>query len=125
MSQKISPISLRLYNRKGFHHSMYSDLNYMQLWKKNFVLLHRYYQIYKNYGLLKLRRNQINRRLRLKHNMSMTSLNIMANIIVSNLPYKEKLNLFIFKKPLFGIQFNYSIRPVQRRKKQGPSGVLK
>ena len=118
MSQKISPISLRLYYENGFTQNFYSDKQDINLWKKNIYLMHRYKKIIENYGLLKLRRNSVNRRLRLKHNMCSTSLNVITNYIVSTLPYKNKINLFVFKKPLTGVQFSYSIRSMQRRKKQ-------
>jgi hypothetical protein len=118
MSQKISPVSLRLCNIKGFKQNFYEEHKYIQLWKKNMELVSNTKKIIENYGLLKLRRNQINRRLRLKHNLCITPINNMADYILSNLPYKNKLNTFIFKKPLYGVQFNYSIRQVQRRKKQ-------
>ena len=117
MSQKISPISLRLYYKKGFSQNFYSDIQNINLWKKNIYLMHRYKKIIESYGLLKLRRSSINRRLRLKHNMCSTSLNVITNYIVSTLPYKNKINLFIFKKPLTGVQFSYSIRSMQRRKR--------
>lgn len=117
MSQKISPISLRLYYEKGYSQNFYSDIQNINLWKKNVYLIHRYKKMIENYGLLKLRRNSINRRLRLKHNISSTSLNVLTRYTVSTLPYKNKINLFIFKKPLTGVQFNYSIRSMQRRKK--------
>lgn len=118
MSQKISPISLRLYNEKGFDQNFFSDIQNINLWKNNIYLIYRYKKIIENYGILKLRRNSINRRLRLKHNLSSTSLNVFTNYIISTVPYKNKINLFIFKKPLTGLQFNYSIRSMQRRKKQ-------
>lgn len=118
MSQKISPVSLRLFDIKGFKQNLYTDYKYIQLWKKNLKLIYDTKQTLENYGLLKLRRSQINRRLRLKHNLCITPLKNMADYVLSNIPYKNKLNTFIFKKPLYGVQFNYSIRPVQRRKKQ-------
>jgi hypothetical protein len=118
MSQKISPISLRLYYEKGFNQNFYSEIQNINLWKNNIYLMYRYKKILDNNGLLRLRRNAINRRLRLKHNGSSTSLNVLTNFIVSTLPYKNKINLFIFKKALTGVQFSYSIRSMQRRKKQ-------
>lgn len=118
MSQKISPVSLRLYDGKSFKQIMYNDLHYLQIWKKNMTILNQYTKSISSYGLLKLRRNLINRRLRLKHNMSLSPLNSFSEYVLSNIGYKTMLNSFIFKKPLVGVQFNYSVRPMQRRKKQ-------
>lgn len=118
MSQKISPVSLRVCHIKGFKQNMYTDFKYIELWKKNIKLLHNSKQFSENLGLLKLRRNQINRRLRLKHNLCITPIYQIADYILCNMPYKNKLSIFNFKKPLYGVQFNYSIRPIQRRKKQ-------
>ena len=118
MSQKISPVSLRLCHSKGFKLNIYTDFKYVQLWKKNIELVYNTKEILEHDGLLKLRRHQINRRLRLKHNLCITSINNIADYVISNVPYKEKFNTFVFKKPFYGVQFHYSIRPIQGRKKQ-------
>ena len=118
MSQKISPVSLRLSTNKGFRYNVYVDTRYIQIWNKSVQLVTNYKQIIENYGILKLKRNQINRRLRLKHSISITSINNLTNYILSIYPYKNTLNSFLFKKPLAGVQRNYSIRPMQKRKNQ-------
>ena len=118
MSQKISPVSLRLKDLKGFKQNFYTECQYSQMWRKNIELVLNTKKIIENYGLLKLRRNKINRRLRLKHNLCITPINKLIDYTLTNLPYKNKCNAFIFKKPLYGVQLNYSVRPVQRRKKQ-------
>ena len=70
------------------------------------------------YGSLKLRRLQINRRLRLKHNLTRAHMHNTARTFISDMPYKTSCYHWYFKIPLNGIQYNYSIRSAQRRKKK-------
>ncbi len=114
MSQKISSVSLRLCNNKGFSDNTYCENGYIQCVKNNV----KRNKLYRNIGCLKLKRSQINRRLRLKHTPCLTGRSTPTKYLVCAIPYKIKICTFTFKKPLAGVQFNYSVRPVQKRKKQ-------